>query len=228
MTYVLHRRLGDSLELSTGTGKTIRLRFVAALSDSLFQSELLMSEENFLRLFPDQQGYRFFLLETPPQNVASVTGILEDRLSNFGFDVISTTDRLAGFHRVENTYLSTFQSLGTLGLILGTLGLATVLLRNVLERRRELAVLRAVGYTHRHLAVMIVAENLFLLISGLVTGALCAALAIGPAFLTRGSKPTISSMALLLVTVLATGTAVSVLATGVALHSPLLPALRKE
>jgi len=228
MTYVLHRRLGDSLELSTGTGKTIRLRFVAALSDSLFQSELLMSEENFLRLFPDQQGYRFFLLDTPPQNVASVTGILEDRLSNFGFDVISTTDRLAGFHRVENTYLSTFQSLGTLGLILGTLGLATVLLRNVLERRRELAVLRAVGYTCRHLAVMIVAENLFLLISGLVTGALCAALAIGPAFLTRGSKPTISSMALLLVTVLATGTAVSVLATGVALHSPLLPALRKE
>jgi putative ABC transport system permease protein len=103
-----------------------------------------------------------------------------------------------------------------------------VLLRNVLERRRELAVLRAVGYTRRHLAVMIVAENLFLLISGLVTGALCAALAIAPAFLARGSKPTIFSMALLLVTVLATGTAVSVLAAGVALHSPLLPALRKE
>ena len=55
----------------------------------------------------------------------------------------SVPDRIAAFHRVENTYLSTFQSLGALGLLLGTAGLAAVLLRNVLERRRELALLRA-------------------------------------------------------------------------------------
>jgi ABC-type lipoprotein release transport system permease subunit len=58
---------------------------------------------------------------------------------------VPTEERLANFHRVENTYLSTFQMLGGLGLILGTLGMAAVLLRNVLERRRELALLRAVG-----------------------------------------------------------------------------------
>jgi putative ABC transport system permease protein len=225
---VLHRKLGDSLELGTGAGRRIRLQFVAALADSLFQSEVLMSEENFLRLFPDQQGYSFFLLETSPQNVESVTGILEDRLSDFGFDVISTTERLAGFHRVENTYLSTFQSLGALGLVLGTVGLSTVLLRNVLERRRELALLRAVGYRRMHLGVMIVAENLFLLVCGLVTGTLCALLAIAPAFLARANRFPIFSMLLLLITVLTTGMAVSIFAAGVALHSPLLPALRKE
>ena len=64
----------------------------------------------------------------------------------FGGDATSTAERLARFHRVENTYLSTFQTLGGLGLLLGTVGLATVLLRNVLERRRELALLAAVGY----------------------------------------------------------------------------------
>lgn len=228
MTYVLHRKLGDSLELNTAAEHPIRLRFVAALADSLFQSEVLMSEENFLRLFPDQQGYRFFLLETSRQNLEPVAGILEDRLSDFGFDVISTTERLDGFHRVENTYLSTFQSLGTLGLILGTMGLATVLLRNVLERRRELALLRAVGYTRMHLALMIVAENLFLLVCGLVTGTFCALLAIAPAFLARANRLPIFSMALLLITVLTTGMIVSLSATGAALCSPLLPALRKE
>ena len=67
----------------------------------------------------------------------------------------------AGFHRVENTYLSTFQMLGGLGLLLGTLGMAAVLLRNVLERRRELALLRAVGYNAGHLALMVIAENFF-------------------------------------------------------------------
>ena len=34
---------------------------------------------------------------------------------------------------MQNTYLSTFQSLGGLGLLLGTIGLAALQLRNVLE-----------------------------------------------------------------------------------------------
>ena len=79
---------------------------------------------------------------------------------------MSTPDRLAAFHRVENTYLSTFQALGGLGLLLGTLGLGAVLLRNVMERRKELALLRAVGYRPEHLRRIVIAENAFLLIAG--------------------------------------------------------------
>ena len=67
---------------------------------------------------------------------------------------------------MENTYLSTFQTLGGLGLLLGTVGLATVLLRNVLERRRELALLGAVGYRRRHFLLMVMAENALLLAAG--------------------------------------------------------------
>jgi hypothetical protein len=37
MTYVLHRKLGDILELNAGSEHPIRLRFVAALADSLFK-----------------------------------------------------------------------------------------------------------------------------------------------------------------------------------------------
>src|SRR4029453_17472205 len=110
---------------------------------------------NFLRLFPDQGGYSLFLLDEAAGSTSSAAGMLEEQLSEFGFDVVSTAERLASFHRVENTYLSTFQTLGGLGLILGTLGLATVLLRNVLERRREVAVLRAVGYKSGHFSFML-------------------------------------------------------------------------
>ena len=78
---------------------------------------------------------------------------------------MTTTDRLAEFHRVENTYLSTFQALGGLGLLLGTVGLGAVLLRNALERRRELALLEAVGYRRGHFLLMAVAENTLLLAS---------------------------------------------------------------
>src|SRR4029077_16502561 len=108
------------------------------------------------------------------------SGPLESALSDYGFDVTSTAARLAAYHRVENTYISTFQTLGALGLLLGTIGLAAVLARNVLERRRELALLSAVGYRRFNLTVMILAENALVVIGGLAIGTACALVAIIP------------------------------------------------
>jgi len=206
----------------------VRLRLVAALADSVFQSELVMAEKNFLRLFPSEPGYRFFLIDAPEGNLAAVTATLEERLADFGFDVVPTSERLANFHRVENTYLSTFQMLGGLGLILGTLGMAAVLLRNVFERRRELALLRAVGYNSTHFTLMVIAENALLLFLGLFTGTLCALLATAPVFFERGGRLPNLSLGFLLLAVLISGLTASLVATWAALRSPLLPALRAE
>ncbi|MCM3872501.1 MAG: FtsX-like permease family protein [Pyrinomonadaceae bacterium] len=228
LTYVLHLKLGDEFVLPRPNGP-VRLRVVGSLADSILQSELVIAEKNFLKLFPEQEGYRFFLIDTSATSDSSaIASILEDRLSDFGFDVVSTSERLASFHRVENTYLSTFQMLGGLGLLLGTLGLAAVLLRNVLERRRELALLRAIGYNSSHFTLMVIAENVYLLLSGLVTGTVCALLAIAPVFFERGGRLPNISLGLLLLAVLVSGLIASLLATWAALRSPLLPALRAE
>jgi ABC-type lipoprotein release transport system permease subunit len=228
--YVLHVGVGEDFMLERGGGlEPLRLRLVATLADSIFQGELLVSERNFLRHFPEQEGYRFFLLDVQDgADAPRVAALTEERLSDFGFDAASTAERLAGFHRVENTYLSTFQMLGGLGLALGTLGLAAVLLRNVLERRRELALLRAVGYNRRHFGVMIVAENALLLACGLLTGTLCALLAIAPVVSSRGGRLPFASLGLLLAAVVVAGLAASLVATAAALRAPLLAALREE
>jgi putative ABC transport system permease protein len=228
MTYVLHMKLGEDFVLPGSPARPIRLRLVAALSDSIFQGELVMAEQPFVRLFPEWDGYRFFLADAPLGQTPEVTELLESRLSDFGADVASTADRLAGFHRVEYTYLSTFQTLGGLGLVLGTLGLGAILLRNVLERRRELALLRALGYTRSDFLTMVVAENVLLLIGGLVIGTSCALIAIAPAFLDRGGRLPFETLALLLAGVLGTGLLASLGATIAALRSPLLSALRAE
>jgi ABC-type antimicrobial peptide transport system permease subunit len=174
------------------------------------------------------EGFRFFLLQAPPQRAGEVTAALEQSLSDYGFDVQPTEVRLAGFHQVENTYLSTFRSLGALGLVLGTVGLAAILLRNVLERRRELALLRAVGYRPAHLAIIVLSENVLLLLLGLGTGAACALLAIAPAVQLRGGHLPLQSLGLLLAAVLVTGITASLAATAAALRAPLLASLRSE
>ncbi len=228
MTYVLHKKLGDVIVLPRGDGE-IRLRLVAALRDSIFQGELLMAEENFLEVFPEQEGYRVLLVRAGNEPVAGLEAKLEEGFADLGAQVIGTAERLAQFHRVENTYLSTFQTLGGLGLLLGTFGLATVLLRNVLERKRELALLGAVGYRRMHVMAMVVAENVLLLVAGLTAGALSAALAIAPAVAERGSGlPFTSGSALLMIAVLMTGLLSSVIAMRAATRMPLLASLRSE
>jgi ABC-type antimicrobial peptide transport system permease subunit len=183
-------------------------------------------------LFPAQQGYRMFLIDDPAvrnlDQAEALAGTIERELAPFGFDAVSTAERLRSFHRVENTYLSTFQALGGLGLLLGTIGLAAIMFRNVLERRRELALLRAVGYARRQVSIVIMAEAALLLGAGLLSGAACAAFAIAPAWLGRGGALPGPGLVLLLAAVAAAGLASSFLATRAAGAGNMLDALRTE
>src|SRR5262249_28364773 len=140
----------------------------------------LMSEENFLKLYPALEGYSFFLIQTPPERTDAVKQLLEKLLAERGFEATSTTQRLAAYLAVENTYLTTFQALGGLGLLLGAMGLAVVLVRSIWERRGELALLRALGFRRSALGWLVLAENSFLLVLGLLAGAVSALLAVAP------------------------------------------------
>jgi hypothetical protein len=220
LQYVLHAKVGEVREFDDG----LRLRFVGTLENSVFQSELLISEEHFIKAFPDVQGYRMFLIDGAPQQIAG----LESALSNFGFDAMRTSERIAAYHRVENTYLSTFQFLGALGLVLGTVGLGAVLLRNLLERRRELALLRALGYAPSDLRKVVLAENALLLAMGLLIGTVCAAVAVAPFWIERGGQIPFVTVLVLPAIVFATGLAVSVAALRLVVRAPLMAALRSE
>ena len=228
MEYVLHRGLGDEIAIERPGATPIRMRLVAALDDSVFQSELIMGEQAFRRLFPGQEGYRMFLLDVATPDQPEVVGRLESTFADQGLDAMATRDRLAAFHRVENTYLSTFQALGGLGLVLGTVGLGTVLLRNALERRREIALLRALGYRPGHVSGMLLAENAALLVAGVGAGLVSALVAVGPAVLRRGGVLPWPAIAAVAGAVIVTGLVTSILAAGLVRRSPLLAALRSE
>ncbi len=226
--WMLHKGLGQEYEVSDERGEPVRLRFVGLLQDSIFQSELLLSESNFLKLYPRQEGYQFFLISTTPDRTSDVKALLETALADHGFSVTPTAQRLEAYLAVENTYLSTFQALGGLGLVLGALGLAIVLMRSVWERRGELAVLRALGYRESALGWLVLAENGFLLILGLAAGTLTALVAVAPQVLAGTGEVPWGQLLGLLALVLAVGLAAGAAALAVTLRAPLLPTLRRE
>jgi hypothetical protein len=86
MTYVLHKAVGDDLAISA-RGRPVTLRFVGALSDSIFQSEVLMSERNFVRLFPEQDGFQLLLVDTSA-NAGDVANAIEQGMSDAGGDAV--------------------------------------------------------------------------------------------------------------------------------------------
>jgi ABC-type antimicrobial peptide transport system permease subunit len=226
--WMLKSHLDGEVGAPAGHGAEQPLRIVGLLQDSVFQSSLLIWEEAFLRLYPQQEGYKYFLIQAPAGREAEVQRVLEAGLANRGFAVTRTADRLNAYLAVENTYLSTFQALGGLGLLLGSLGLAVVLLRSVWERRAELALFRALGYRRLMLGWMVLAENGFLLLAGLAAGTLAALAAVVPHVLAGGGSIPWLHLAALLIIVPLVGLGAAGLAVASTLRAPLVPALRRE
>ena len=234
--WILHLGLGDELSIQDELGGQLRLRLVGVLQRSIFQSELLISEANFKKHFPNQSGYAYFLIQTPStpnpavfsESAEHIGHTLERTLDDYGLDVRSTIEKLASYRAVENTYLSTFQTLGGLGLLLGTLGLGIVLLRNVIERSGELATLRAFGFRRSMLSLMLLWENGFLLLIGILIGTVSALIAVAPHLTTPGVQVPWLSLVMTLALVFLVGIVASAIAVYFALQRPLLPALKHD
>jgi ABC-type lipoprotein release transport system permease subunit len=228
LTYAFHLSVGDDFVLERPGATPVRLRIVAALADSVLQSELIVGEEDFIALFPRQEGFRTFLVDTGTRPPDTVARTLETELTDYGLDVTPAAERLATFHRVENTYLTTFQTLGGLGLILGTVGVGVVLFRNVIERRRELAVLRAVGYGNPQITLLVLAESAIPVVFGAAFGTICAMIAIAPALSGRAGRLPLGWLAALLTAIVVTGLLSSIAAAAAARRFALVPVLRSE
>jgi hypothetical protein len=244
--YSLHLKgVGSQLKIRDSADREVTLQIVGMLENSVLQGNALVSEENFLKLFPDVAGYRFFLIEprervpTTVQEIVkgnsneldgmrSMPATLESTLAEEGFDVQDAKEQLAQFLAVQNTYLSTFQSLGGLGLLLGTVGLAVVQLRSVLERRGELALMRAGGFHSARLMRMVILENAVLLLGGLAVGGIAAMVALVPQWLPHAASAPWATLAVLMGTIAVIGLVAGWLATRSVLRAPIVAALRGD
>jgi len=178
--YGLKKSLGDTLIYLNEKGRTFRLIIVGGLDNSIFQGHLLVADSVLFSQFPSIGGSRIMLVDAPSVKKEPVISILSNSFTDYGVKITSASLKLAEFNSVENTYLAVFMMLGGLGLLVGTFGLGLVLLRNMLERRHEVALFLAVGYRRTTLIRLIFAEYSFLLIAGVICGAVSAFIGIIP------------------------------------------------
>jgi hypothetical protein len=226
--WALGKKLGDTLEYRDERGDPFQVQIVGTLSNSILQGNLLISEEAFNEKFPSSSGYRMFLVDAPKQTSEKTRNLLSSALEDIGLDLVPAPGRLAEYNAVENTYLAIFQALGALGLLLGSAGLGVVVLRTALERRGELAVLRAVGFSASKIRYLVLSEHAWLLMMGLGCGIVSGLVTVIPTAMARGSQVPYFSLTVTLIALVASGFLWIWLATLFALRGPLLAALQNE
>ena len=228
LQWALHKQLGDEIEVLDEAGRTVRLRLVGRINSSILQGSVLISDANFRRLWPSSSGFRAMLVDAPAGRAESLRRELTAGLEARGLALTSAADRMAMFAEVQNTYLSIFAALGGLGLVLGSVAIGVVVLRNVLERRGELALLRAVGFDKSRLVRMVLWEHWTLLAMGMACGVVAAVVGVIPALRSPTAAAPIAQWLTILAAVGVSGVAWTWLAARAALRGELLDALRSE
>jgi putative ABC transport system permease protein len=228
-TYALKRGLGDVIVYESAGGGAFGVRLVGLLETSILQGTIVISEAAYIEQFPDAGGYRFFLLDSAESATADrVAERLTRMLGDRGLEMMPAWRRLNEFNAVQNTYLSIFSTLGGLGLLLGTVGLAVVVGRNVLERRGQLGLMQAVGFTRRSLARMVLDEHWFLHVLGVALGIVAAIIAVLPKILSRASDLPLGLLIGINGAILIGGLLFCAVAARLVLRGSLIDALRSE
>lgn len=227
-TYALRKKLGDLIVYQNSKGQPFAVKLVGMLENSLLQGSIVIAEKHFIAERADIAGYRYFLLDAQPDDQSGTVKKLTRMLENRGLEWVPAARKLNEYNAVQNTYLSIFSTLGGLGLLLGTVGLAVVVGRNVMERRGQLGLMQAVGFRHRDLEKLVLAEHWFLHVLGVLVGVLAAVVSVAPVFLEKSSGMPVALLLVVNAGVLVAGLVFCWLAARVVLRVPLMDSLRAE
>ena len=182
--------VGSGFTVADDDGKKVDLEIVGLLEPSILQGYVLVSENNFERIFPRRSGYAMAMIDGAAamaplgadvrSHSRHLTQAIAAAWADAGVSVESTLERFRSLSAVQNTFLAGFQALGTLGLLLGTVGVAAVQAQSVLERTAAIGLMRAIGFTLFRIRSIVVLETLLMVGLGLAVGTLSGCLALVP------------------------------------------------
>lgn len=114
---------------------------------------------------------RFYIEVDDSANENDVAKRLQGELVSNGVEAESFRARVEDFQQANLQFFQLMQSYLALGLVVGIAGLGVVMVRAVRERRRDIGVLRALGFVPRQIRRAFVLESGFVALQGILIGA---------------------------------------------------------
>ena len=185
LLWSMMKKVGDTLIYHASDGRKVNVVIAAEYPTGIFHGNAIMPIDCFRQLWPDEMGSRVVLVKeegqkskvegsTPsPLNtkLSTLTSTLTTSLSDYGFTLIPSVERLLHFFEVTDTYLRIFLSLGLLGLMLGLVSLLIVIRKNLVARSEEIRLYHALGFPTATIVRMFRCEQLIVPLLAIITGA---------------------------------------------------------
>lgn len=113
---------------------------------------------------------RFFVTLAPGSSPAAAASRLDSALISHGVDASTFRSKVDDSISVELGFLTLMQGYLALGLVIGVAGLGVVMVRAVRERRRQIGMLRAMGFAAGVVRRAFLTEAGFVAVQGIVIG----------------------------------------------------------
>jgi putative ABC transport system permease protein len=108
-----------------------------------------------MRASPEAQT---FTMLTVKLQDASKVGEIQERIKTMGFNAFSIVDATSALRRVFLVIDSFLGAFGSLALTVASIGIVNTLIMAILERRREIGVMKALGASDRDVRLLFFAE----------------------------------------------------------------------
>jgi len=151
-------RAGDTIELPLGD-RTVRL-FIAGVyyEYSSSQGYVMVDRSTFLKYLPNEPATNAAVYVAPGVDIEQVRRALQLRTAGLGVAIAANRDlRRNSMEVFDRTFAITW-ALEAVAIVVATLGAANSLLALVLDRRRELGLLRYLGGSRGQIRAMVLAE----------------------------------------------------------------------
>ena len=162
--------VGDSLTIEYGGGKSAEAAIVGTYTDSTF-AQFVIAEEVFVsNLGEDRVAIAFARLADSVTLEEGQTAADEALASFPNVDVNTRSDQIAEAEAQVDQLVTLFTGLLSLALVIALLGIANTLALSIVERTREIGLLRAVGMARRQVRQMVRWEAMITSVFGAILG----------------------------------------------------------
>jgi len=165
---------GDLLQLywSPDNGKTIVIKevTVAGVLNGVFFGGIVGTSQFLHQSFGIVAGQFGFVKVTPGTDPTAVSNTLKRDFARAGMQTIAIAPLISDFIQIGQSFLGIFEAFLALGLVVGIAGLGIISIRSVVERRKEIGVLRALGFRKRMILAAFLLENSYVALLGIMIG----------------------------------------------------------
>jgi len=170
-------RIGDKLEIDEEKFEVVGI--LKRMGDPGIDGGVALAEEDIRRVLNDTESFSYIVAQSAqgedPEDIAKdiTKDIRRDRGLDEGkedFTVQTATDLIASFNAVLNIIQAVFLGIAAISLLVGGIGIMNTMYTAVLERTREIGVMKAIGAKNSDVLAVFLIESGLLGVAGGIIG----------------------------------------------------------